>query len=273
MGMDLDLRKLRYFAAVAEHGHFGRAAEELFIAQPVLSRQVRALEEELGFPLFVRTTRSVQLTPAGKQLHDDAAGVLASAAAATRRAREVSNGHERLVVGFGPALRVSAAVRAYAQVHPAVEIEVVHLDWNDQAEPLRDGRFDGAYLRRPSDKSGLRLIHLGTEPMVACMPQSHPLAARRRVTEADLLDETVLDPKVRRMKTIEEKLELVAAGQGIAVLPRSVARYYSRLDVVHRTIADAAPHDLLLGIAADRKQRHVLDFLDIAEQVLAKRQP
>jgi len=269
--MDLDLRKLRYFAAVAEHEHFGRAAEELFIAQPVLSRQVRALEAELGFQLLVRTTRSVQLTPAGKQLYDDSAGVLAAATAAARRAREAASGLERLVVGFASALRVSAAVRAYAQVHPGVEIELVRLNWYEQAEALREGRVDVAYIRRPSDTRGLRIIPVGSEQKVVCMPATHALASRRRLTQADLAEETILDAKERRTKTVEEKLELVAAGRGLATLPRSVARYYSRPDVVHRTVVDGGALELCLGVAEDRHQNHVQDFLTIAEEVLHRR--
>jgi DNA-binding transcriptional LysR family regulator len=269
--MDLDLRKLRYFAAVAELGHFGRAAERLYIAQPVLSRQVRALEAELGFPLFVRTTRSVQLTPAGKQLYDDSAVLLATAAAATRRAREMASGLERLAVGFGPALRVSGAVRVYAQAHPDVEIELVQLEWRDQAQALREGRVDVAYFRWPPDSRGLRIIPVGSERRVACMPTNHPLAARRRLTMADLANENILDMKEPRTRTAEEKFELIAAGQAIAVLPLHVARYYSRPDIVHRPVVDAEPQKLCLGIVEDRTQRHVLDFLDIAEQVLAKK--
>src|ERR1700712_4500705 len=105
--MDLDLRKLRYFAAVAEHRHFGRAAEQLYIAQPVLSRQIRALEQELGCELLIRTTRSVELTPAGEQLREDARAVFATADAAVRRVREIDRGAQRLVVAFAPGLRVS----------------------------------------------------------------------------------------------------------------------------------------------------------------------
>ncbi|MFE3104531.1 LysR family transcriptional regulator, partial [Nocardia tengchongensis] len=79
--MDLDLRKLRYFAAVAEHRHFGRAAEQLYIAQPVLSRQIKAFEQELDCALLTRTTRAVELTPAGKQLYEEAQGILAAVGA------------------------------------------------------------------------------------------------------------------------------------------------------------------------------------------------
>ena len=268
--MDLDLRKLRYFAAVAEQGHFGRAAEQLFIAQPVLSRQVRALERELGFPLLERTTRSVQLTPAGRQLYDDAAGVLATAAAAARRAREAASGQERLAIGFGPALRISAALLAYAQTHPDVETELVQLDWLEQGEALREGRVDVAYIRRPTDPRGLRVVPVGSERKVACMPANHPLAARRRLTMADLVDQNLLDMKERHTRTAEEKFELIAAGQAIAVLPRYVARYYAHPDIVHRPVVDTEPQVTCLVVAEDRKQRHVLDFLDIAEQVLSK---
>src|SRR3989442_1432832 len=111
--MDLDLRKLRYFVAVAEHRHFGRAAEQLFIAQPVLSRQIRAFEQELQCALLVRTTRSVELTAAGEQLYEDAQGVLAAVAAAVRRVHDVDRAVQRLVVAFSPGLHVSNAIRAF----------------------------------------------------------------------------------------------------------------------------------------------------------------
>lgn len=103
--MDLDLRKLRYFAAVAEHEHFGRAAAQLYIAQPVLSRQIRALEQELGCDLFERTTRNVRLTAAGEQLQHEAARLLVEAADATRRVHQAARGDTCLLVGFAPGLR------------------------------------------------------------------------------------------------------------------------------------------------------------------------
>jgi DNA-binding transcriptional LysR family regulator len=267
--MDLDLRKLRYFTAVAELRHFGRAAEQLYIAQPVLSRQIRALEQELGCSLLVRTTRTVQLTPAGEQLYADAPTVLAAAAAATRRAHEAARGIERLVVGFAPGLRVSAAVRAFAQAHPDVEIELLHVNWYEQAEAIRDGRADVGYLRRPFDEHGLRTVTVGSETKVACMPAGHPLASRRRLTTADLEGLPILDAETRRTASAEEKFELIAAGRGIALVPLSVARYYSRPDLVHRPLADAAPQELCLVVAEDRRQQHLEDFLSVATETLA----
>ena len=140
--MDLDLRKLRYFAAVAEHEHFGRAAEQLYIAQPVLSRQIRSLEQDLGCTLLERTTRSVRLTAAGRQLQHEAADLLVEAADATRRVHQAARGSTRLVVGFAPGLSVAAAVRAYETEQPGVNVQLLRLNWYEQAESLLDGRAD-----------------------------------------------------------------------------------------------------------------------------------
>lgn len=266
--MDLDLRKLRYFAAVAEHRHFGRAAEQLYIAQPVLSRQIRSLEQELGCALLVRTTRSVQLTPAGEQLHEEARGVFGSVDAAVRRVHEVDRGVQRLVVAFAPGLRVSEAVRAFTRTHPDVEVELLRLHWWEQDAPLRDGRADVGYLRRPFDDTGLRVIPIGTEPKVACLPTTHRLAARRSLTSADLDGEPILDAHARRTSSVEEKFELIAAGDGIALVPRSVAQSYSRPDLVYRPVRDAVPVETTLAVAQDRREPRILDFLAVAAETL-----
>ena len=266
--MDLDLRKLRYFAAVAEHRHFGRAARQLYIAQPVLSRQIRALEQELGCTLLERTTRSVELTPAGVQLRDEVRGVVASVDAAVRRVHDVARGVERLVVAFAPGLRVSAAVRAFAATHPDVEVSLLQLDWWEQDAPLRDGRAHVGHLRRPFDDTGLRTVGIGSEPKVACLPAAHPLAGRRSLTRADLDGEVVLDAQARRTSSVEEKFELIAAGHGIAMVPRSVARSHPRDDLVYRRVRDAVPVETCLAAAQDRREPWVLDFVAIAAQTL-----
>jgi|SRR5882757_224781 len=271
MGMDLDLRKLRYFAAVAEHRHFGRAAEQLYIAQPVLSRQIRALEQEFGCALLVRTTRSVQLTPAGEQLHEEARAVFATVDAAVRRVHEVDRGVQRLVVAFASGLHVSDAVRAFAATHPDVEIELFGLHWWEQDAPLRDGRADVGYLRRPFDDTGLRTVPIGSEPKVACLPANHVLARRRALTCADLDGEPILDAHARRTSSVEEKFELISAGHGIAMVPRSVARSYSRPGLVYRPVTDAAPVETCLVVAEDRRERRVLDFVRVAAETLGEK--
>lgn len=267
--MDLDLRKLRYFAAVAEHQHFGRAAEQLYIAQPVLSRQVRALERELGCSLLERTTRSVRLTPAGRSLQEEARRLLASADAAVRRVHEVDRGVERLAVAFAPGLRVSEAVRAFGAVRPEVGIELIHLAWREQDAPLRDGRADVGYLRRPFDDAGLRVVPVGWDPKVVVLPRAHRLARRRSLHLADLAGEPVIDPATQRVASVEEKFELVAAGHGIAVVPASAAGAYPRPDLVRRPLADATPLETCLAVMADRQDgRNVAEFLAVAAETL-----
>jgi len=267
--MDLDLRKLRYFAAVAEHKHFGRAAEQLYIAQPVLSRQVRALEQELGCALLTRTTRSVELTPAGERLYEEARGVFATVEGAVRRVHEVDRGVERLVVAFATGLHVSEAVRAYAATHPGVEIELLHLSWWEQDAPLRDGRAQVGYLRRPFDDTGLRTIPIGSEQKVACLSVSHPLAQRPALTWADLDGESIMNAQARRTSSIEEKFELVAAGGGIAIVPQSVARAYPRPDVAYLPLTDAVPAETYVVLPQDQRERWVLDFVAVAARTLA----
>ena len=118
--MDLDLRKLRYFVAVADRLHFGRAAEELHIAQPALSRQIRALEHDLGTPLLIRDSHGVALTDAGRQLLTDAGPLLASAEATRRRVTVAARGSRRLMVGFRAGITVTPAVGQFATQHPGL---------------------------------------------------------------------------------------------------------------------------------------------------------
>jgi DNA-binding transcriptional LysR family regulator len=271
--MDLDLRKLRYFAAVAEHEHFGRAAEQLYIAQPVLSRQIRSLEQDLGCALLERTTRSVRLTPAGRQLQHEAADLLVEAADAARRVHQAARGGACLVVGFAPGLSVAAAVRAYETEQPGINIQLLRLNWYEQAESLRDGRADVGYLRRPFDAARLRITTIGSEPSVVCLPADHPLASKPELLQADLADQTTLDAQVRRTTTVEEKLELVAVGRGLAVLPRSVAEYYARPDLAYRQLSDAPAHDLCLATVKGRRQPHLLRFVAAAATALSPVQP
>ncbi|MEV6566981.1 LysR family transcriptional regulator [Streptomyces kronopolitis] len=268
--MDLDLRRLRYFVAVAEHRHFGRAAQALFLAQPVLSRHIRAFEQELGFALFTRTTRSVELTPAGRQLYEEAPRITTVVDAALRRVEEAARGEQRLIVAFSPGLHVSDAIRTFTARHPEVEIDVFPLRWWEQDAPLRDGRAHVGYLRRPFDDAGLRTVPIGHETKVACLPVTHPLAGRPTLTSADLDGEPILDVRTRRTSSLEEKFELIASGQGIALVPVSVAGAYSRPDLVYLPVTDAPPVGTCLAAPESSTAGPVQDFLAIATATLRR---
>lgn len=282
--MDVDLRKLRYFVAVAESLHFGRAAEALHIAQPVLSRQIRALEAELGATLFERGARPTELTPAGRQLLADARPLLANAEALRRRVVRAARGRRVFTVGFVPGLIVAPAVRAFAARHPDLTVDVVRTGWDDQAELLRDGHVDIGYVRLPFDQRGLRVLPLFEEPRMVVLPAGHRLAGKESVDVADLADEHLLqDPdavpewrdiatelrsgavrEVPVMRSVEEKLEHVAVGRGVMIAPLSAATFYTRPDVVRVPVRDLGPSRVCLAWDASRRGRLLPEFADLA---------
>ncbi|MFI5975575.1 LysR family transcriptional regulator [Streptomyces sp. NPDC051452] len=270
--MDLDLRKVRYFVAVAELLHFGRAAERLHIAQPVLSRQIRALEKDLGAELFVRDSHGVSLTDAGRQLLDEGRALLASADGTRRRVLRAARGPRRLLVGFRAGVVVTPALRAFAAAHPDVEGNARRIEWDDQERLILDGTVDVAYVRRPVHEDGLELRLLYGEPRVAMLPEDHRLAGKSELTLADLDGETWLrysDPRPGDLpiRTIEEKFECVAAGTGITLVPRSVALQYSRPDISYVPVVDAAPDEVLLAWAAGRRSPLITAFAEAAAAV------
>lgn len=282
--MDVDLRKLRYFVAVAEALHFGRAAEQLHIAQPVLSRQIRALEDELKVQLFVRDRRNTELTAAGEQLLADARPLLAGANALRLRVGQAARGQDTFTVGFMPGLIVTAAVRALSARHEGLTVNVVRTTWDDQVEVVHDGRVDVSYIRLPVDQSGLTVRPLLTEPRVAVLPVDHRLAGKETIAIADLADEHLLqDPDavpewrdiatelrdgtrvpVGRFRAVEEKLEHVATGRGITVLPLSTATFYTRPDIVHVTVRDLPPNQVCLAWDATRRNPLIQEFATLA---------
>jgi DNA-binding transcriptional LysR family regulator len=290
--VDVDLRKLRYFMAVAEHLHFGRAAEQLHIAQPVLSRQIRALEAELHAELFARDQRGTRLTPAGEQLRADAGPLLAEAAAAQRRVAQVARGARSFTIGFMPGLIVTAEVRALQAAHPDLDVDVIRTGWEDQAEVILDGRVDVGYVRLPVDPRGLVLAPLFSEPRVVVLAADHRLAGKEEVSIGDLADEHLLQdpeavPEWRDIaaemrtrsrgatppaRTVEEKLEHVAAGRGIAVLPLSTAMFYTRPDVTRCVISDIGPNHVSLAWDATRRSALIRDFARIAAGVRGRRE-
>lgn len=277
--MDLDLRKLRYFVAVADRLHFGRAADELHIAQPVLSRQIRALEQDLGASLFTRDRHGVALTDAGRQLLADTGPLLASAHAVRRRVTVAARGSRRLMVGFRAGIAVTPAVRLFADRHPDVLVDVQRIEWDDQAAMLLDGRIDIGYVRLPIDEAGLRVTPLYTEPRVAVLPAGHRLAGRERIAQADLAGEPLVwhadagTQPTRRphpnagylVRGVDETLEHVAAGRGISFLARSATVFYSHPEVSCVPVPDLAPEQVCLAVAESRTSLLVDAFLAAAQ--------
>ncbi|GGM24178.1 LysR family transcriptional regulator [Streptomyces fumigatiscleroticus] len=192
----LETRELRYFVAVAEELHFGRAAERLGMAQPPLSRAIQQLERRLGVRLLDRDRRGVALTAAGEMLLHEGRAALDAATAAARRTRRAGGAD----TPGGPRNRLVLAVKAgashellhklldaYAAEPGAAEIEVLPSGTCEQGEMLRDGRADAALMHMPYNSlTGFDSEELMSEGQIAVLPARHPLAARRTLTMADV---------------------------------------------------------------------------------------
>lgn len=280
--MDVDLRKLRYFVVVAEELHFGRAAERLHITQPVLSRQIRALEHDLRARLFDRNKQSTELTAAGRQLLEDAGPLLASAQALTLRVRRAAHQASTFTVGFMPGITVTGPVRAFSDRHPELTVKVVRTSWGDQVQAVHEGLIDVSFVRLPVDHRGLALRPLFKEPRVAVLPAHHRLAGKESIGIADLATERLLqdpdavpewrdlpdrlgvDGSAPAFRSVEEKLERVATTGGVIVLPLSTAAYYTHTDVAHVPIDDIGPNEVCLAWSTHRNSPLMPEFAEIA---------
>ncbi|MCX5328288.1 MULTISPECIES: LysR family transcriptional regulator [unclassified Streptomyces] len=239
----LETRELRYFLAVAEELHFGRAAERLGMAQPPLSRAIQQLERRLGVCLLERNRRGVSLTGAGEVLlHEGRAALDATTAAArrTRRAGGVgspSGTRNRLVLAVKAAASHELLLKlldAYAAEPDAVEVEVLPSGTCEQEEMLRDGRADVALMHAPYNSlAGFDSEELLSEGQIAVLPAGHPLAGRRTLSLADVSDLPDLPlarwarhgtyppgpgPEVRDQTQLAQ---LIALGRTMAVFPDS----------------------------------------------------
>ncbi|TCC48828.1 LysR family transcriptional regulator [Kribbella capetownensis] len=248
----MELRHLRYFVAVAEERHFGRAAARLHMAQPPLSQQIRQLEDELGLRLLQRTTRRVELTAAGETYLVRAQEILTAVAAATDEAQRVAAGSQgRLVIGCVGSATYSLLpplVRQLREDLPGVEVAVQgEMLAPAQVAALQAGQIDLGLLRRPVDEAGLLVQTVRSERLIVAVPEGHRLAARKRLRLQDLAAEdfvmhagsgrsvmhgTVLElcrvagfePRIRHeVAETSTLVTFVAAGLGVAVVPASVA--------------------------------------------------
>ena len=294
----MELRHLRYFVVLAEELHFGRAAKRLFIAQPSLSIQIRDLEQDVGVPLLARTNRRVQLTEAGRAFLDGARRTLADADRAVQDAQRAHRGETgQLSFGFvGSAAYevLPSLLRAFRAAYPDVELRLQSMTTKEQVTALAERRLDLGLLRLPLEETALSWRAVTSEPLVAVLPATHPLATRARVPLAALADEPFIlypradSPAIRdaiiavchragfspniaqesgEMQTI---LGLVAGGIGVALVI-APAGYRGTGDVVFRPLEDeqAPMWEMALAWRADAEQPPVVRaFLSVSEQVM-----
>ena len=252
MDQDLELRHLRYFVAVAEELHFGRAAHRLHLSQPPLSQQIRRLEEIVGYPLFVRTSRSVRLTTAGEALLTRARRTLHNVQRDLEETRSIGQGEVgSLNVGFvGSAMLTTlpAIFGAFRKAFPRVQLRLYESFTAQVAEGLESGTLDAGILRDSDVHEGFQVTPLLSESFVAVLPATHACARQKSMSPAVLRGEpfvyyprsagerafekplTLFEEHGFRPHIVQEAshwltiLRLVGAGLGVSVAPACVRR-------------------------------------------------
>ncbi|MCW5625207.1 MAG: LysR family transcriptional regulator [Burkholderiales bacterium] len=296
MNPAFELRHLRYFVAVAEELHFGRAATRLHISQPPLSMQIRALEEALGVQLLIRNQRHVALTKAGEVFLDEARHIVARVNAAAEAARRADRGQMgTLAIGF-----VSHAdygllpplLREFRARAPSVRLTLKESTTDRQIDDLVDGRLDVGFVLTPIEDPRLVSRPIYREPLLAALPEHHPLAQREgpvqlaaladapfilfpRPLGPGLYDEIVsccrrvgFSPRVEQeavqMQTI---VSLVSAEIGVALIPASL-EHMGRTGVVYKALGDTASScELALAWRRDDRLATLQLFLETADRV------
>lgn len=265
----MELRQLRYFIAVAEELHFGRAARRVNICQPPLSQQIKSLEDELGERLFDRTRKSVSLTQAGNAFLSDAREILRRVEEAKDRVHRISIGQEgEISLGLVPAAMdtfLPHAIGSFRLERPRISLRLSELGTIEQLGALRDGRIDLGIVRLfEQDTTGLNAVQIVREPYVLAVPRGHSLAKHKRVPLAALhgqpfvsfprekhprLYDRIMEsfaavgstPRiVQEASTKRAAIAFVAARVGVSLVPSS-ARKQRREGVVYRPLTGHLP--------------------------------
>jgi len=298
---DLETRQLRYFVAVAEELHFGRAAERLGMAQPPLSRAIRVLERQLGVALLERTTRKVTLTAAGEVLLRDARAALDAVTAAARRTRQAGGPSPRLRVAlkadFDGGL-LPQILTAYSAGEAVLSAELVLGGVGEQAQALRDGRADVGLVFSPFDGHGLDTEPLLTEPLLVALPATDPLAAGPQLRLADLAGRRLPrgssavhgpwgpdpargrqaspaaerkppDVAARAAYHLADIFSLIETGSVVFFVPASLAQRYPRPGIAYRLVTDLPPATLVIAWPQDARSPAVAAFVRAACSVAA----
>ncbi|MXP42036.1 LysR family transcriptional regulator [Altererythrobacter soli] len=298
----MELRQLRYFETVAKERNFTRAAERLGIAQPPLSRQIKALEDEMGIVLFDRQTRPVRLTEAGRVFYEQAAQILSSVEQlreSMSRIRSVQQ--KRFVIGvvgsimYGEMPRI---IRRFRRHNPTIEVELVELITLEQVDALKGGRIDAGLGRVRIDDPAIRREILHNEPLFAALPADHQLARASHPLPIHALTNEVLivypsqprpsyadqvlshfrdhgsrPARVVEVREVQTALGLVAAQAGVAIVPSSM-QHLQRDDLAYRPIAHTdATSPIILSQRLSDDSAEAEQFRTIARTVLGTDPP
>ena len=296
----LDLRKLRYFLTVAEELHFGRAAIRLHLAQPPLTRQISALETELGFKLFDRTSRTVTLTAQGRSFLPYARGVLEQVELAQVIASKLAAGTAgQLTLGYVSSIALSdlfsQAIQAFAQRFPDVQLTLVECASGSLGAQVADGRLDIGLSRLLPQGEGVQALSLGDERLVAAVSSDSPLACQAQVNLAQLsayplilfppdygsgLNQSIEQlyrhhgqplrpgPTGRQITSI---IALVAAGQGVALVPECTQSLMNK-GVTYRPLVEGDACAKLLALTRkEEKKRSIQAFMAVIDEVAKAR--
>jgi DNA-binding transcriptional LysR family regulator len=295
----MELRHLRYFLAVAEELHFGRAAARLHISQPPLSQQIRRLEKELQAPLFHRTKRHVELTNAGRVFLGDARALVAQAEQAAGNAQRASRGEiGQLLVGcdlWADFLNGARIIRLFARRHPDVEVELRDLTATEQMAALEAGRIHVGILRPPVHSKALMSERLLSESLVVAFPRGHKFKNYGRVSWRALDDEPYVLFSGRRAPAFEALvarachdagltlrvkyevehpqtiLAIVEAGLGISLVPASL-QMVKRPGIAYRRLSPAGPAlETVIAWRRDTELPLVQAFVKVAREVARSR--
>jgi DNA-binding transcriptional LysR family regulator len=300
--MDVNTRLLRYFGVVAEEGNLTRAAERLFVSQPALTKQIRQLEGQLGVRLFIRSRAGMTVTAAGQALADRLPAVLAEFDDAVREARTTAGRAARILrVGFlaGAANEATQPIlAAFAHRRPDWQVEMRAAAWTDPTAGLAGGDADVALLRLPfPGQDSLRTEVLFTEPRWVALPVHHRLAERDQIAFRDLWDEPFVaaptetgwwrdwwlatserDGHPVRIGAVtasgqpDDWLTAIANGHGIALAPKSAARYYARPDITYRPVTGVSPSQVGVAWPATADTNPVIqDFVRCCDEALRGR--
>ena len=287
----LDGHLLGVFAVVAEELHYGRAAARLFVSQSALSQQVKRLEEKVGATLFIRTTRSVALTPAGKVMYRHLRKISADSENMLRQVRRAARGEMGyLSVGITPTAACSSladVLHTYRTGHPEIELDLHELNSIDMAPALRLKTIDVAFMRPVGIDADISMEEAYTEPMLVALRMDDPLAQHDELTLAQISQrdfvgyrreispyfqrlfnqlflEAGIVPNVVQESIIPTLLTLVEAGVGVAIIPASLARMRGEF-LRHVPLVGGKPMRASTMIATLRNQSSpvVEDFIDM----------